>query len=96
MGIDPETVEAGTKDICPGCGEDLRHTVNGTQYSRLTSVEVRGVYDGGLFYSHTKQSGGCGIAFHRWGTEDAFARRLHGKAAEYIRQWNERWYESSE
>lgn len=95
MDVDPKSVPPGTKEHCPGCGVDLRYERNGTVYNRGTSVEVRGVYDGGLFYAHTVDSGGCGIAWHRWGTGDASSKRLHDKAEQYIDMWNERWYESS-
>lgn len=70
---------------CPGCSEDLYHTVRGTRYSRATSVEMRGVYDGGLFYAHTRQSGGCGRAWHRWPE----GHPLRQKAEPYLTQWNE-------
>lgn len=76
---------------CPGCGEDLYYTVRGTRYSRATSVEIRGVYDGGLFYAHTVQSGGCGRAWHRWEGPS----RLRVKAQKYIDEWNQRWFASN-
>lgn len=60
------------------------HVVRGTQYSRATSIEVRGVYDGGLFYAHTRQSGGCGAAWHRW--PDGHPLRL--KAEPWLERWN--------
>lgn len=71
-------------DRCPACGADLTHVVRGTQYSRATSVEIRGVYDGGLFYAHTRQSGGCGAAWHRWPE----GHHLRAKAEPYVSQWN--------
>lgn len=71
---------------CPACGADLVHVVRGTQYSRATSVEIRGVYDGGLFYAHTRQSGGCGAAWHRWPE----GHHLRERAEPYLQQWNER------
>lgn len=69
------------------------HTVNGVEYSKATMVEIRGVYDGGLFLAHPRQSGGCGFAWHRWDQSDAYAKRLYDKAERYIEEWNERWYE---
>lgn len=82
---------------CEGCEEDLTHVVNGVEYSRATAVEIRGVYDGALFYAHTKESGGCGFAWHRW--QEAEVRGNNGyrsylslreKAQPYIDQWNAR------
>lgn len=76
-------------DICPGCNEDLRHVVNGTEYSRATSVEIRGVYDGGLFYAHI---GGCGVAWHRWPE----GHHLRERAIRYLDDWNARNREVTE
>lgn len=73
---DPET------GGCPGCGESLT-TDQG--YSKATLVEIRGVYDGGLFYAHPKESGGCGFAWHRW-----IEPNMRKKAQAYIDRWNER------
>lgn len=84
-----------TTRSCDGCGEDLTYFVSGTQYSRAVGIEVRGVYDGVLFYAHTRESGGCGFAWHRW--QEAEARQNFGyrsylsmqeKAQPYIDQWN--------
>ena len=72
--------------LCPGCGDDLTYSVGGTQYSRATSVEVRGAYDGGLFYAHTRESGGCGFAWHRW-PEGHYLRK---RASLYLNEWNDR------
>jgi hypothetical protein len=47
---------------------------------------MRGVYDGGLFYAHTRQSGGCGAAWHRWPE----GHHLRERAEPYLRHWNER------
>lgn len=75
---------------CPKCGRNLAYERNGTTYSHATSVEIRGVYDGGLFYAHMPREGGCGYAWHRWGTDTPGNKRLHDKAQPYIDQWNER------
>jgi hypothetical protein len=77
------------------CGAELAYVVRGTTYSKATSVEVRGVYDGGLFYAHTRESGGCGAAWHRWPEEPAspahyYHQTLRQKAEPYVREWNER------
>jgi hypothetical protein len=68
------------------CGAELAYVVRGTTYSRATSVEIRGVYDGGLFYAHTRESGGCGFAWHRW--PEGYG--LRSRAEPYLREWNER------
>lgn len=73
-------------EICPGCQEDLTYVVRGTQYSKATSVEIRGVYDGGLFYAHTRESGGCGLAWHRWPE----GHHLRARASLYLTEWNDR------
>lgn len=73
------------------------HTVSGVRYSRATLVEIRGVYDGGLFIAHTRQSGGCGFAWHRWAAplnpDSNEYTSLHEKAEPYIKKWNDQWYE---
>lgn len=75
---------------CAGCGENLTHVVNGTEYSKATAVEVRGVYDGALFYAHVRETGGCGFAWHRWVKVPGYSDHpeLRAKAQPYIDQWN--------
>lgn len=84
-------------DICAGCGDNLTYFVGGTRYSRVTSVEVRGVYDGGLYYAHPLQSGGCGFAWHRW--EEISGRyntkHLRDKAQPFIDSWNRRYFDAN-
>lgn len=79
-------------DICPNCKEDLTYVVEGTTYSRATLVEIRGAYDGGLFYAHTRHSGGCGVAWHRW-PEDHY---LRARAETHLDEWNRRNREISQ
>jgi hypothetical protein len=76
---------------CPKCDRLLTYKVEGndTVYSHATSVEIRGVYDGGLFYADT-QEGGCGGAWHRWEADSNRGKTLHQAAQKYIDQWNER------
>lgn len=84
-------------EVCAGCGESLSHVVRGTRYSKATSVEIRGVYDGGLFYAHTTQSGGCGFAWHRWdgtGRYPEHGRTLRDKAQPFIDRWNRRYFDA--
>lgn len=80
------------QEVCPGCQEDLTYVVRGTTYSKATSVEIRGVYDGGLFYAHTRESGGCGTAWHRWVKVEGYRDHpdLRAKADPYVREWNDR------
>jgi len=78
---------------CAGCGESLVYFVQGTRYSKATSVEIRGVYDGGLFHAHTVESGGCGFAWHRWSPDVLRERPLFLKAQPFINRWNRRYYE---
>ena len=82
----------GDTKICPNCKEDLTYVVEGTEYSRATLVEIWGVYDGGLFIAHTRDSGGCGVAWHRW-PEGHYLRE---RAQSYLDQWNERNHEVTE
>jgi hypothetical protein len=49
-------------------------------FHRTIAVEIRGVYDGGLFY----QCPDCGKAWHRWG----MGSDLHRKATFYINEQN--------
>lgn len=66
---------------CPMCGEDVTYWVNGVgPYYRITGVEVRGVYDGVLYWMHD-----CGKAWQRWPE----GHRLHSIAALYIAAVNE-------
>lgn len=55
-------------DTCPHCGADLlgepiperfQHPGHGTRYRRALAVEIRGVYDGPLFY-------GCPFCWGTW------------------------------
>lgn len=82
------TTDLLEKDRCGGCGQNLNYVVSGTLYSRAASIEVSGVYDGGLFYAHVPQTGGCGFAWHRW-PEGNYLRQ---KADRYLVQWLERYY----
>jgi hypothetical protein len=73
------------REHCPMCGRDLSYERNGNTYSKAYLVEVRGVYDGGLFYRDVE---GCGMAWHRWGTHTAYDTRLHNLADEYVAKVN--------
>lgn len=73
---------------CPHCGEDLTEIIGGRRYPRVTGVEVRGEYDGVLFYRHIP---GCGWAWHRWSEQDW--ARLHFKAVRYIEEINQQLLE---
>lgn len=72
-------------DLCPYCKEDLSYEVNGVVYSKATGVEIRGAYDGTLFYAHTRPEG-CGKAWPRWSLDD----RLGTLSLSYIDEWNQR------
>lgn len=48
----------GEFDQCPHCGSDQRDG----DYRRTVMVEIRGVYDGGLFY----ECPDCRGRWHRW------------------------------
>jgi hypothetical protein len=60
--------------------------VNGNKYSKATLVEIRGVYDGGLFYADRE---GCGRAWHRWSEDSTWGKHMRQKAQPYLDQWNE-------
>jgi hypothetical protein len=75
-----------TIEMCPMCGRGLGYEVNGKTYSKATLVEIRGVYDGGLFYADVE---GCGKAWHRWSDISAYTRAMRDKAQPYLDQWNE-------
>jgi hypothetical protein len=68
-------------EMCPLCGRVLSYEVDGKTYSKATLVEIRGVYDGGLFYADMD---GCGFAWHRW-PEDHYLRE---RAETYLESWN--------
>lgn len=77
-------------DQCPFCEESLqgepipeesRHLYGGkTHYSLRITVQITGVYDGGLYY----QCPSCGFAWNRWPEGDP----LHEKAETYILENN--------
>lgn len=51
-----------------------------------TMVEIRGVYDGGLFYACMRDHRGEGWwAWHRWPTSTIGETRLRRLAAPYVR-----------
>lgn len=62
-------------ETCPSCRTDLRgapipqqyidkgfYSPGATHYSRIVGVEIRGVYDGVLYW----QCPDCGHCWHRW------------------------------
>jgi hypothetical protein len=56
-----------THETCPHCGTDQRGQPipgdpQGRRYSRTLGVEIRGVYDGVLYW----QCPDCGGTWHRW------------------------------
>lgn len=55
--------EPEERDSCPICGVDLRYEVDGRTYSHVVGVEVRGMYDGILYW----QCPTCGGRWHRFG-----------------------------
>lgn len=79
------TTQASERETCPWCRENLEYEVNGVTYSRATLVEIQGVYDGGLFYAHTRPDG-CGKAWPRWPYDSGLGKR----ALSYIDEWNQR------
>jgi len=77
-----------TAELCPLCGADLKgapipqeyidkgYYGEKTHYSRSIMVEIRGVYDGGLYFVCPD----CGGKYHRWPEGDW----RHDKAKEYV------------
>lgn len=68
---------------CPKCGKDLHYTEEnqqGTVFTHLIGVEIRGVYDGVLYWLCPF----CDIAFHRW----PYGHPYHEKAQRFIDQHN--------
>lgn len=76
-------------DECPLCGAELRagaipqeHIDQGlyapgvTHYSRLIGIQIRGVYDGVLYW----QCPDCGGMWNRWDATDPMQMNLHDKA----------------
>lgn len=75
----------GKTDFCPYCEKDLQYTVADQPdviYSHAVSVEIPGVYDGGLFYLCPFCSG----AWHRWPK----LHYLHARAEPYVESYNNR------
>lgn len=70
------------KDMCPHCKADLRgepipqdsidagYYGSSTHFSRMIGVEIRGAYDGVLFWMCPD----CGVRWHRWKDERMMAR----------------------
>lgn len=76
-------------NVCPHCGADLRGKEipaeyqkpmygGQTHYSRIIGVQVRGVYDGVLFWKCPD----CAHGWHRWPE----GHRLHQIAERYMIQ----------
>lgn len=69
---------------CPKCGKDLATEVEEDGQmkmgSRIIGVEIRGVYDGTLYWLCPD----CDIAFHRWPDGHPF----HVRAQRFIDQHN--------
>lgn len=63
------------KELCPLCGADFAYGATG-QCSRKIGVEIRGVYDGVLFW----QCPDCGGRWHRFPA----THPLYERAARYI------------
>lgn len=63
----------GEYDHCPHCGSSQR---NADGYRRTFMVQIRGLYDGGLFF----ECPDCGDRWHRW-PEGHWLRR---KAEPYV------------
>lgn len=74
---------------CPWCHRTLTYVSehDGNTYSHATSVEIRGVYDGGLFYADLEDDG-CGKAWHRWDGASDYSRSMRNKAQPYMDDWN--------
>lgn len=79
-------VSSPERSECPRCRRDLRHFFRGQCFNRATLVEIRGVYDGGLFLADTLESGGCGYAWHRWPK----GHHLRERAERFVKEWNAR------
>ena len=82
---------SGLRDVCPSCDADLQgdpipeasaHMYSATHFSRVIGHEVRGVYDGTLYWSCPD----CEYAWPRW-TDGG---RLTEQAAHYAADWNQR------
>lgn len=63
-------------DTCPHCDTDLSYQYRGRTYSRAVMVEVRGVYDGGLYWMCPD----CRAPWHRWPE----GHYLRAKAEPYV------------
>jgi hypothetical protein len=75
LGVNPNknmTVKE-KQEHCQYCNFQLSYTHNGNHYSHAVMVEVRGVYDGGLYFMCPN----CRGTWHRW----PVGHPLHDKAA---------------
>lgn len=79
-----------TRDNCPGCDvsligdpipNDIAHMYGGTHWRRDIMIEVRGVYDGGLYFVCPD----CDHAWPRWIGPEHY---LAGLSAEYADRHN--------
>lgn len=75
------------QDICPYCEKDLSYEFEGNTYSRKEGHEIRGAYDGVLFWACPY----CGHAWQRWPKGE----RLHKVAQVYIDRRNARTDEAA-
>jgi hypothetical protein len=80
---------SGLPETCPHCAANLQgdpiaeeyrecYAPTSTHYSRIIGIEVRGVYDGVLYWSCPD----CGGTWHRWDAE-RYERR-HSAAVEHM------------
>lgn len=65
---------------CPKCGNSDQSKVHG--------YEIRGVYDGILFW-------GCAVCGHKWPRFMPSSGRLYDAGVKYIKLWNEPKEETS-
>jgi len=86
MQLENEVTRMSNYQKCPHCNTDLSYTYDGNTYYRTMSVEVRGVYDGGLFY----QCPDCAGRWHRWIGDDVFSKRMRAKAEMLWHEWDSR------
>lgn len=71
--------------VCPECGGGQGDEIPGRPgeyYSKVVMVEIRGVYDGGLFYMCPF----CGHTWHRWKPENG---KIYTKAVYWMAMWKE-------
>jgi len=93
--VKPSMPDSPTEEVCPHCGADLlgepvperfQHPGVGTRYARGLAIEIRGVYDGSLFYACPD----CWGTWHRFDPTDPLWAAAEKYRARFTKEMTQR------